>query len=298
MHSQHPPAGPTSTSTEKASRDEEIESDPSAEDELDLMGSLREQAASLNAAWLARSRVSYAQGLLVGRYRLTHPEEAFALMRQASQRMNVKLHQLAAALADTRAPAPDAASWFPRRTARPAPPLTAIGTPAPNPRNQGEVLSAALRRVLQVTGGAMGNVQLYESGVLRMEQQHGHTQAFRDFFAFVEDGTSCSRAAVSDKQVTVLNMHTTTVFDDETRQVLLDAGSRACHSVPLPGPDCVVRGVISSHHHEPLDPLPQQQLEELERLRHLVGAWLAWHQQTIVLDALEHIHQSARANSA
>ncbi|MEU6845350.1 ANTAR domain-containing protein [Streptomyces sp. NPDC046716] len=266
---------------------------PSAEGMHAELRGLREHVASLNAQVRARTQIAFAEGLLVGRYALADREEAFAVMRTASQHANVKLHQLAAALIVMAPPAPGATHWFPGRTASPAPSLAGLRQGRMNPRNQGEVLSAALRRAMQITGADAGNVQLYEAGILRLERHQGHSQAFLDYFAFVQEGTSCARAAVSDRQVTVRDIATASLFDDETRQVLLDAGYHACHSIPLASAAGVVRGVLNVHHHAPLETLDQARLSRFEELRRAVGAWLDWHQRTVVLDALEHLHRTA-----
>ncbi|MDG4858517.1 ANTAR domain-containing protein [Streptomyces sp. T-3] len=254
---------------------------------------LQERVTNLEMQTRARSLVAYAEGILVERYALANANAAFDLMRSASQRTNIKLHQVAAALTHTAPPAPGARTWFLGRADQSPPPLDALGGGSVDARNQGEVLSAALRRVLEITGGYAGNVQLVEAGVLRLENHQGHSEAFTDYFAFVEDGTSCSRAAANKKQVTVRDIARTEVFSDETRQFLLDSGSRAAHSLPLPSPDGTVRGVLSSHHDRPLDSLSQEQLDALHQVGILIGAWLQWHQNTVVLDALEHLHHAA-----
>lgn len=255
--------------------------------------SLRERVAGLEKQVRARTRVAFAQGVLVGRYGLADAQTAFTVMRDASQRSNIKLHQIAAALTTTGEPEPGAPVWFPCRTRTPPPSLAALHAGKLDAKNQAEVLDAALDRVREIAGGDAGNAQLAEAGVLRMERHQGHPQAFTDYFAFVEDGTSCSRAAAAAQQVTVRDVATTGIFDDETRQVILASGSRACHSVPLSGTDGVVRGVISSHHARPVEGFSQTQLSALERIQQTVGPWLEWHSKTVVLDALEDLHRSA-----
>ncbi|MYW69350.1 ANTAR domain-containing protein [Streptomyces sp. SID8379] len=255
--------------------------------------SVRERLRSLHKQEQARTRVALAQGLLMGRYQLPDADAAFTLMREASQRFNIKLHQIAAALTTASAPPSATRQWFPGRGQATPPSLPGLGAGHLDPKNQGQVLSAALERVMDVAGAQFGNAQLREADVLRMEKHRAHSQAFTDYFAFVEDGTSCHRAAEAARQVTVRDVAVTEVFDDETRQVILDSGSRAAHSVPLTGGDGIVRGVISSHHARPLTGFRPAQLAELERLQYVVGGWLQWHNRTVVLDALEHVHQNA-----
>lgn len=255
--------------------------------------SLHEQVMSLRKQEQARTRIALAQGMLMGRHQLADPATAFTCLRQASQRFNIKLHQLAAALTAAPAPPPGAVRWFPGRTATPAPPLDALHAGTLDPKNQGQVLGAALDRVMRLTRADAGNVQLAEAGVLRLEKHRGHPRPFTDYFAFVSGGTACSRAAAAGRQVTVRDVATTSVFDDETRQVILASGSRAAHSIPLIAGDGTARGVISTHHMRPLPGFGQEQLAQLEQIQRAVGTWLEWHTNTVVLDALEHLHRTA-----
>ncbi|MEU7304928.1 GAF and ANTAR domain-containing protein [Streptomyces sp. NPDC007206] len=246
---------------------------------------------------LARTAVSEAQGILTQRYRLPSQETAFELLRLASQRHNIKLHTLADAV--TRVPGPDhdAALWFPGRARTSAPPLTRIlpSDQRSSSATQGQVLSATLKRVLEITETGMGNVQLAERGLLRLEKHTGLNRRFTDFFTFVDhSSTACAQAAENREQVTVHDVATAPVFDAESRHVILQADSRACHSIPLVGHRGALLGVISSHHRHPLSGFTRAQLNSLQSTATDAGHWLSWHRRTIVLDALEHLHTAAR----
>ncbi|MFF7969769.1 hypothetical protein [Streptomyces sp. NPDC007905] len=78
-----------------------------------------------------------------------------------------------------------------------------------------------------------------------------------------------------------------------SRQAILQAGSLACHSVPLLSPKGTVVGMISSHHERPLLDLAHAQLAALHNLGHQVGRWLLCYRNTVVLDALNHLHTTA-----
>ncbi|MEU5950874.1 ANTAR domain-containing protein [Streptomyces sp. NPDC047525] len=270
---------------------------PSPEDETERLRAtaeqLRQQVSELEIQARARPRIALAEGILVERYRLADERAAFTLLRQASQRANIKLHQLASAVARTPGPAPGAKVWLSGRTRHPMPDLAALAAGTLNAANQGEVLGAALHRVLTVTGTDMGNVQLVEDGVLRMAKHAGLPRQFTDYFAFVDGNTSCARAAAASSQVTVKEVASSAGFDDETRRVILTAGSRACHSVPLVDDQDTVHGVISSHHARPLIGFTQAQLQALHTTSRTLGTWIKWHQRTVLLDALENLHQLA-----
>lgn len=236
--------------------------------------------------------VARAEGVLLERYGLGSTDEAFALLRGVSQRFNIKLSTLADAVVRTPAPDRDARLWFPRRV-RPARPALR-GLPGEgNGAGQGAVVKAALHRVLSVTQTPMGNVQLAEGGLLRMARHAGLNKYFTDFFAFVDGPTtSCAQAAAQRRQVTVRDVATAEVFDEASRYAILQTGSRASHSVPLVNRAGVPIGMISSHHERPLTDLTHAQLAALRQTGHDVGRWLAWHWNTVVLDALEHLHST------
>ncbi|MFG2437663.1 ANTAR domain-containing protein [Streptomyces sp. NPDC048508] len=246
---------------------------------------------------LARAGVAAAQQLLVSRYRLGTSEAVFELLRDASQRFNIKLHTLADAVVRVPGPAVGAARWFPLRPRLPAPGLPGL-VPSGGEGNvsHGTVLDRGLRRVLHITATEMGNVQLAEQGMLRLEKHTGLNRRFTEFFAFVGDSTTlCAQAAQTGHQSTVKDIESSDVFDDASREAILQTGSRAAHSLPITSPAGQVIGMISSHHEQPLTGFSQPRLAALETTGAVVGRWLYWHRNTIVLAALEHLHATATA---
>jgi GAF domain-containing protein len=261
---------------------------PGAEDAL-------QHAVDLRNRRLAHAGVARAEEVLMKRYGLTSRQEAFGLMRQASQRFNIKMQTLADVA--VRLPAPSGnAPRRPAATAHGNPPqlsslLSADGTP---PTTHGAVLKAALHHTLEITGTAMGNVQLVENGMLRIDKHTGLNRHFTDYFAFIETSTtSCAQAAEESRQVTVRDVAASETFDEGSRHAILQAGSQACHSVPLLSPRGAVVGMISSHHEQPLQDLSTAQLAQLHQLGQQVGRWLTWHRNTAVVDALHHLHATA-----
>ncbi|MFJ4895313.1 ANTAR domain-containing protein [Streptomyces sp. NPDC088788] len=244
---------------------------------------------------LARAGVESAQQVLVDRYHLASHAEGFELLRDVSQRFNVKLHTLADLVVRIAGPDADAAQWFPRRPHMSAPVLPGLGVTAEERTSHGAVLQAALRRVLHITETDMGNVQLAEHRMLRLEKHTGLNRQFTDFFAFVQDATTaCAQAARRRQQVTVKDVASADIFDDDSREAILQTGSRAAHSLPLSSRAGRVIGLISSHHAHPLSGFSQPQLTALASTGAAVGGWLHWHRRTVVLDALEHLHSTAR----
>ncbi|MGW6257044.1 ANTAR domain-containing protein [Streptomyces sp. NPDC055085] len=246
---------------------------------------------------LARAGVEAAQQLLASRYRLDTSQEGFELLRGASQRSNIKLHTLADAVVRVPGPIAGAARWFPRRRRLPAPGLPGLVSAGEEGSvSHGTVLDRGLRRVMHVTATGMGNVQLTEQGMLCLEKHVGLNRRFTEFFAFVGDSTTlCAQAAQTGHQSTVKDVEASDVFDDASRETILQTGSRAAHSLPIISPAGQVIGVVSSHHEQPLPGFSRPQLAALEATGAVVGRWLHWHRNTLVLDALEHLHATASA---
>lgn len=254
----------------------------------------RQDDLDLRNRLYGRAGVARAEGVLLDRYGLGSTDEAFALMKKASQQFNIKLSTLADAVVRTPAPDADAALWFPGRVRRGPPALPGLPVERGKGTSQGAVLAAALERVLSITQTPMGNVQLSERGRLRLARHTGLNRYFTDFFAFVDaPTTSCSQAAGQRRQVTVRDVESAPVFDEASRHAILQTGSRAAHSVPLMNRLGVPLGMVSSHHERPLTGFTQAELAALRQTGSDVGRWLAWHWTTVVLDALEHVHAAA-----
>ncbi|MFJ8543434.1 ANTAR domain-containing protein [Streptomyces sp. NPDC093586] len=259
---------------------------------------LRAQLHDLRARARDRPMIFQAQGMLRERYALADAETAFALMQRASQRFNIRVRTLADALVTTPGPDEPDGVWFPRRVRRPEPALSFPGAHHAGTGNRGGVLGAVLSQTLAVVGTDMGNVQLTDRarGGLRIEKHTGHPPDFVDFFWHVgPEGTACALAARNVTQVTVRDVATDPVLDEPARRAILAAGSRACHSVPLTTASGQCVGMVSAHAGRPLGELTPAQREALEALGGQAGRRLAWHDHTVVRDALEHLHTLGRA---
>ncbi|MFF1519926.1 ANTAR domain-containing protein [Streptomyces sp. NPDC058305] len=224
---------------------------------------------------LARAGVEAALQVLLDRYRLASPLEGVELLRGASRRFNIKLHTLADLVVRIVGPDEGAVQWFPRRPRLAAPALPGLRIPPEARTSHSAVLQAALRRVLHIAETDMGNVQLAEHRMLRLEKHTGLNRQFTDFFAFVQDSTTaCAQAARQRQQVTVKDVESADIFDEASRQAILQAGSRAAHSLPLVSRAGQVIGLISSHHEQPLRGFSGPQLTALASTGAVVGGWL------------------------
>ncbi|MBC9713022.1 ANTAR domain-containing protein [Streptomyces sp. TRM66268-LWL] len=256
-----------------------------------------EEVRHLRARDRSRPAVAMAQGILLERYRLRDADQAFVLLRHTSQRCNVKMRSLVDAVLHT--PRPDSMRelWFPGRVRQRAPQLPALRLNGDQPPHRSGVLRVVLSQVLAIAGTDMGNVQLADPAQrgLRLEHHTGHPDDFVDYFAFVgETGTACGAAATSRALVTVRNVAEDPVFTDGARRTILEAGSRAVHSVPLIGTDGACVGMVSAHLPEPSGELAQSQSALLTEIGRQAGRWLAWYEDTLVRNALEFLHALGR----
>ncbi|WP_413797692.1 hypothetical protein [Streptomyces iranensis] len=109
-----------------------------------------------------------------------------------------------------------------------------------------------------------------------------------------EAETACAMAAARARPV-VSDIATDRVFSDTAREVILATGSRTARSIPMTGASREVVGVFSVHvpkvRHSPTDAETAILLDLATR----AGLWLEWHERTVVLDALEDLHQRALA---
>lgn len=271
---------------------------PEAADGDGELERLRAEVRDLRARARVYPLISQAQGMLQERYALADGESAFALLQRASQRYNVKLRTLVNLLVTVERPDDRETLWFPRRVRHPQPDLASTTAHTSGSGSRGAVLKAVLSHTLAVTDTGMGNVQLTDRarGGLSIEEHTGLTPDFVDFFAHVgEDGTSCAQAARDVAQVTVREVESAPVFTEPARQAILAAGSRACHSVPLTTASGLCVGMVSAHMDRPLRGLTPAQVKALDGMGVQAGRWLAWHDYTVVLDALEYLHALGRA---
>ncbi|MET0233125.1 MAG: ANTAR domain-containing protein [Kibdelosporangium sp.] len=258
------------------------------------LAELRQEIFGLRAALRTRPMIARALGILQGRYGMSDVDRAFTLLRESAQRHNLKLHTLANAL--IAAPAPRSAEeWFPGRVRRPAPPLSF--QPFDKQHNRTAVLAAFLEQVIDLMDATTGDLQLVDtpSGALRLEQHRGLPPEFVDFFAVVDDSsTPCGAALERKSRVIVKDVATDPILAGTgSGQMVLEVGIRSVQCTPLLTPDGRCIGMVSTHDSRTGRTPTASQAAQLDRGAREVAVWLDWHQRTIVLDALEYIHQRA-----
>ena len=231
--------------------------------------------ASLRADRLGSTAViEQAKGILMARHG-GGPEEAFDLLRRASQRFNVPVRVLAARLV----------GGAQRPGLPPAP------APAPGPPGGGAGLAARLDQVLgfglAVLGAERGNIQLADpaTGVLRIAAHRGFGPQFLAYFAAVaDDGSACGRAARQHAQVVIADVTTDPGFAPH-RGIARACGFRAVQSTPLLNRAGHLVGMLSTHYPHPATP-PPGDLQIISRFGALAGESLSTLLHTAPADPL------------
>jgi len=194
------------------------------------------------------------------------PDEAFELLRRASQRFNVPVRVLAARLVHGgQPPRPQAAQVLHQalRDSRAAPTL-------------GAMLDQVLESALTLLHADRGNVQLADpaTGALRIAAQRGFSPEFMDYFAAVtDDRSACGRAAQRHAQVVIADVTTDPGFAPH-REIALASGFRAVQSTPLLNRAGHLVGMVSTHYPQPTTP-PRRDLQIARRFGALAGESLS-----------------------
>lgn len=264
----------------------------------DHVSELESKVRDLSAQLRSQVVIAQAAGILVGRYPWLTGDLAVATLREVSQRHNIRTRVLAQAVIGAPPPEPSAATWLPRRVRRRPPALRFL--PDTDQPNRTSVVNAVLTAALTITDSDTGNVQVVDStnGDLRIETHRGHPGEFLDFFDRVgHTGSACALASRSATRVTIADVATDAAYTPESRSVMLAAGYRACHSIPLCGP-ARLEGMVSTHFGRTGPVLSPAQCRALDELGEQAGAWLDWHHATVVADALDDLHARASRRPA
>jgi len=265
--------------------------------------SLRGEIFGLRAKARTSGLIGIAQGMLIARYGLPGPDAAFTLLREGSQQCNVPLRVLASAVVT--APPPQTGDrWFVGRGTHAPPPDTAfLRSYGGDVTDRRQVLAAALDTAIAVSEADAGELHFTDPAqdhALFLETHRGLDATYWDEVAFVtEPPVVCAVAQERLEPAAVPDVAADEALSAHPAgQVLLAAGSRAVYSVPLITPDAYCTGTLTLHRNAPgIWPGPTRRAE-LVRLAADVAAWRSWYRRTVVLDALEHLHQSRPGRGA
>jgi hypothetical protein len=223
---------------------------------------------------------------------IADPDAAFDVLRAVSQRHNVKLRAVAAAVVSS--------AWRHEKCngTDPLPPPT-VGFSARacvHMPNRTAVLHDLMRAAMTETQADYSTVQVCDRvhGGLILEGSSGFGRDFLDFFGYVDDGGSaCGETLTHGQQVVVDDVESSTIFDDPDRAMVLTGGVRSVVSTPLLDKQGDVWGVVSTHyaqaHRVPSDSATrrvQQQADDCAR-------WMSWYEATVMPKVLASVHATA-----
>jgi anti-anti-sigma regulatory factor len=258
----------------------------------------QQEAAGLRRSRLTWSLIARAQGMLMERYRLRDPQAAMDLLKEASQRHNIRLRRLASALANAPAPSPGG-EWFPRRGRLPVPQAPTVARLTDVDARQAPLsvfLDAVRDAACAAAGTDMAALFLTDpaTAALWLESHRGFPHEFSDHFSVVDHGsTAWWHSARQGQRVVVPDVVADPVHDHDARCRLLAAGSRSLQCTPAVGPMGKVQGILSTHHPHPNPGYTAAQFAVLDSCAEEAGTWLSWHHRTRLLDAMEYLHQRA-----
>jgi hypothetical protein len=209
--------------------------------------------------------IEQAKGILMAQQGCG-PDEAFDLLRRASQRFNVPVRVLAARLVRGVQPPGQQPAQVPVEVLPGFAGHPALGT----------LLNGILESALTLLHAERGNVQLADpaTGVLRIAAQRGFGREFLEYFATVtDDGSACGRAAQQHAQVVIPDVTTDPGFAAH-REIALASGFRAVQSTPLVNRAGHLVGMLSTHYPRPTVP-PRHDLQAVSRFGTLAGESLS-----------------------
>ncbi|MFB7651564.1 MULTISPECIES: ANTAR domain-containing protein [unclassified Streptomyces] len=267
---------------------------PAAETKED---DLQSEIFGMRAKARSSALISIAQGILIARYGLPGPAAAFDMLRAASQHLNVPVRVLASAAVAAPPPMADAA-WFPgRRGHAPHPDALFLRDRDVNAKDRSRVLTAILTEAVALSDADAAEIHLTDpahGNALLLEQHHNLDAAYRDQTALVTGPPAvCAQAQQRLAPITVDDVAAdASLANHAIGRALLTAHTRTLTSVPLVTADRHCTGVLSLHWKTPAVRLTAGQQQLLNTLANETAAWCSWYRRTIVLDALEYLHQN------
>lgn len=255
---------------------------------------LRERARHLPGALRTRPLIAGAVSELRDRYDLPDSDSAFLLLRLSSQQYNLKIRLLALAFLNAPPAHPDQQTWFPGRVRDTAPPVPFADAPRGWRGNHGAFLSAVLTANMSIMDSEAGYLQLADRfvGGLRLESQQGLPSRFTERFTYVDEPLPAFGSGAQSTR----NLNDEP--DATARSIFRTEGFRSMHSLPLLDEDGQPIGIVSTLHKDDEPRTSSAQRTELRAVARQSSAWLDWYHRTIMLDALERLHNVARTSMA
>ncbi|MEV8615042.1 ANTAR domain-containing protein [Amycolatopsis sp. NPDC051373] len=260
---------------------------------------LAEDIADLRTKLAVRPLVAQALGLLQERYRLpdADADAAQALLRDASQALNVRLVEVAATVLKLPRPTSANGSRWLTGSLRPRQPDLGFAVRRHHGRATEAVLDGAAQRCLSAAEADAADAWLVQpDAMLRMAAHTGLPRVYVDHFeraALAE--AACAVVLRTRQRVVVPDVGDDPIFAGTlTEGIVLAAGFHALQSTPVRDPDDGRVLVVLSTLHHTIGHTPAA--VECATLDHIAGAtarWLRWQHDDTLLAAAEHCHSLA-----
>ncbi|WP_176953576.1 GAF domain-containing protein [Streptomyces indicus] len=265
---------------------------------------LRTEVFGLRARSRSAALIGVAQGILVERYGLAAPADAFKLLKASSQHCNVPLRVLASAVVTEPEPT-GTGTWDADRAPAAQPELELLDGPALDLANHSALLRAVASEALTLSGADAVEIHLADqarSNSLFLEGQSGLDATYRDCVAQVSGPPAlCGLVRLRNGPVLLPDIAEDPTFARTSQGKLARlAGTRAMLAVPVRDEGGVCVGVITVHRRRSVAWPVRTQRDALETLASDLGRWRAWYGRTVVVRALEHLrtHASGAAGPA
>jgi len=143
-------------------------------------------------------------------------------------------------------------------------------------KKNGQAFEGILDLAVEASDADFGNIQVYDPSarVLRIVANRGLGEEFLKYFADVHTGTAaCGTAMQRMCRVIIPDVANDSIFDGESREILLRADVGACQSTPLVSSSGRLVGMLSTHYRRRRTP-PVHSLPYLDYLAQRSAALL------------------------
>ncbi|BBY17211.1 ANTAR domain-containing protein [Mycolicibacterium litorale] len=243
---------------------------------------------------ISHATVRNAVARLQDDHRLTDPDTAFRALLTISQRYDVKLRHLSAAVVNTEAATRST-------TSGPAPALSFSLRGRGDAPKRADVLADLLTTAVDLFSAPAGAVQLRDAmhGGLCIESHTGLSEQFRHHFSYVElDGSAAGYATGHCEVVRVDDVAISSLYNLIDMEVLAQSGIQAELAVPMCDEDGRNWGAVTVMFDSPRPRIDPFAVEMLHGHADSCAQWLRWYDNAVMPMLVDAVHDVAAGQSA
>jgi hypothetical protein len=241
---------------------------------------------------ISHATVRAAVTRLQDEYGIADADAAFQALYEVSQRYDVKLRHLSAAVLNTE---PGSGKRMPE-PALPFSPQVDTGVP-----KRSTVFADLLATAVGLTAADSGAVQLRHAvhGGLCIESHCGLSDGYRHHFSYIDDGVSAAgRATTHCELVRVDDVTISPLYTYADEALLTAEGIRAEFAAPMCDEDGHNWGAVTVHFHTRHPRIDPFAVEMLHGHADACAQWLEWYDQTVLPLLIDEVHDAAAARAA